>query len=127
MKIIKITAIAILALVSLGSCVQNEHVKTVTFKVDMSGVQPIGEVGLKGEFTNPSWKKTIPLTDDDHDGIYETTLSQTTAVSATEFKFVHNEVYELQNQDNRVLYFEYKPETLTYTAVWNTPDTIKNH
>jgi len=82
----------------------------------------VSKVGIKGEFTNPPWKETIPLTDVNNDGIYELTISQTTAVSAVEFKFVHNGVYELSNQKNRALHFEYKPETLVYESVFNNPE-----
>ncbi|WP_299676533.1 hypothetical protein [uncultured Dokdonia sp.] len=121
MKMYKTTLIC-LALISLASCVQKEHLKTVTFKVDMTHVEPISQVGIKGEFTNPSWKEIIPLTDANNDGVYELTVSQTTAVSAVEFKFVHNGVYELLNQKNRVLRFEYKPETLVYEGVFNNPE-----
>ncbi len=127
MKITKTILVGCLALISLVSCVQEEHLKTVTFKVDMTAVASVSEVGLKGEFTNPSWKVIIPLTDADNDGVYETTLSQKTAVSNVEFKFVHNGMYELQGQKNRQLSFEYKPETLTYTAVWDTPNTNTNN
>lgn len=127
MKITKTILVGCLALISLVSCVQKEHLKTVTFKVDMTAVTSVSEVGMKGEFTDPSWKVIIPLTDADNDGIYETTLSQTTAVSKVGFKFVHNGVYELQGQNNRQLYFEHKPETRTYTAVWNTSNTNNNN
>jgi hypothetical protein len=119
MKIAKTILTICLVLLSLVSCVQEEHLKTVTFKVDMTAVTSVYQVGIKGEFTSPPWKVIVPLTDADHDGVYETTLSQATAASAAEFKFVHNEVYELKGQKNRVLRFEYKPETLTYTAVWD--------
>lgn len=126
MKIVKTIIVVCLALISLVSCVQEEHLKTVTFKVDMNGITSISQVGVKGEFTSQPWKEIIPLTDTDNDGIYEVTLSQTTAANNAEFKFVHNEVYELKNQNNRVLYFEYKPETLTYTAVWDMPKENNN-
>jgi len=121
MKTYKIITLC-LVLISLVSCVQEEHLKTVTFKVDMTAVQPISQVGVKGEFTNPPWKEILPLTDTNHDGVYELTVSQTTAVSNVEFKFVHNGVYELSGEGNRKLHFEYKPETLVYEGVFNNPD-----
>ncbi|WP_299763928.1 hypothetical protein [uncultured Dokdonia sp.] len=121
MKTYKIITLC-LVLISLVSCVQEEHLKTVTFKVDMTAVKPISQVGVKGEFTNPPWKEILPLTDTNRDGIYELTVSQTTAVSNVEFKFVHNGIYELLGKDNRKLHFEYKPETLVYEGVFNNPD-----
>ena len=121
MRIYK-TIIMCLALISLASCVQEEHLKTVTFKVDMTNIEPVSQVGVKGEFTNPPWKEILPLTDSNNDGVYELTVSQTTAVSAVEFKFVHNGVYELSGKNNRALHFEYKPETLMYEGVFDNPD-----
>ncbi|WP_046758747.1 hypothetical protein [Kordia jejudonensis] len=110
------------------SCVQETHLKTVTFKVDMNGVSAIENVGLKGNFTNPSWKQIIPLTDENNDGIYEATLSQKTAVSAIQFKFVNQGQYELKDAPNRTLQFEYKPQKVTYEATFNDANgkTITN-
>jgi hypothetical protein len=121
MKTAKTIIVTCLVLISLVSCVQEEHLKTVTFTVDMTAVTSVSQVGIKGEFTNPPWEVIVPLTHTNDDGIYEISLSQTTATSAAEFKFVHNGVYELKGQKNRALHFEYKPETLTCSAVWDTP------
>jgi len=105
----------------LTSCVQKQHMKTVTFKVDMNAIEKVGQVGLRGEFINSSWKQTIVLTDLDKDGIYEVTLSQETAQNTAEFKFTHNGTYELKGENNRKLNLEYKPEKLVYEAVFNNP------
>jgi len=117
--IISILAIAIL--ICTTSCVQETHLKTVTVKLDMNGVSTVENVGVKGNFTNPSWQQVIPLTDDDNDGIYEATLSQKTAVNAIQFKFINQGAYELKEQPNRKLEFEYKPETILYEAVFDNP------
>lgn len=118
---IRISALCLIA-IALVSCVQEEHLKTVTFKVDMTALENVGEVGLKGEFTNPQWGQILPLEDPDGDGIYEATFSQETAQSIAEFKFVHNGVYELKGQNNRQLKMEYKPETIVYWAVYDNPN-----
>lgn len=121
MKKFSILATIILA-ISFQSCVQETHVKTVTFKVDMNGVSTIENVGIKGNFTDPSWKQLIPLTDENNDGIYEGTFSKKTAASSVRFKFVNQNQYELKDQPNRTLKFEYKPETLTYEATFDVAD-----
>jgi len=116
-----ISLIAITVLfIALQSCVQEEHEKTVTFKVDMSQVENVKNVGIRGQFTAPSWEVTVPMSDDDQDGIYEVTLSQQTAQSQVQFKFVNqNDQFELAGKNNRHINFEYKPETIVYTAVFN--------
>lgn len=121
MKTIKAISILILIFL-LMSCVQEVHLKTVTFKVNMNNVEQPVNVGVKGNFTDNSWNETIPLVDEDKDGIYETTLSQKTAINQIQFKFVNNDEYELQDADNRVLVFEYKPETIIYEAIFNNPE-----
>ncbi|MEM6719608.1 MAG: hypothetical protein AAF611_09850 [Bacteroidota bacterium] len=119
-QILNILAIALLFCTT--SCVQETHLKTVTVKLDMNGVSNIENVGVRGNFTNPSWKQMIPLTDENNDGIYEATLSQKTAVNAIRFKFVNQGAYELKDQPNRKLEFEYKPETIVYEAVFDNPE-----
>ena len=108
------------SLTLLFACVQEEHLKTVTFTVDMSGMENIGNVGIRGQFTSPPWQVTLPMTDRNGDGIYELTLSETTAQSSVAFKFVNQDnVFELDCKPNRTIQFEYKPETLEYQAVFD--------
>lgn len=113
--------IAIVLLALTSACVQKEHLKTVTFKVDMSQVENTGNVGLRGQFTSPPWQVTVPMEDNDSDGIYEVTLSEMTAQSSVDFKFVNqNDQFELECKPNRSISFEYEPETLEYHAIFNT-------
>ncbi|MFP2997974.1 hypothetical protein ABN763_18830 [Spongiivirga sp. MCCC 1A20706] len=113
----------LIAATFLGSCVQEEHLKTVTFKVDVNGIENVQKVGLRGQMTDPSWQVTVPMTDDNNDGIYEVTLSKKTAINGFEFKFLKNEEdYELSGQNNRIIQLEYKPETIVYEAIFNKPE-----
>jgi len=110
----------------LASCVQEEHEKKVTVYLDMNGVENVGNVGIRGNFTSPRWNQLVPLTDEDGDGIYTATLTQKTAVYGIEFKFVNQgSEYELKDQPNRELVFEYKPETIEYIATFNNNKDIK--
>lgn len=104
----------------LSSCVQETHLKTVTFKVDMNEQQDVAKVGLRGPFTNPPWGVTISMQDPDGDGIYETTISQKTGQGGVGFKFVNQDsIFELAGKDNRYLRFEYRPQTLLYEGVFD--------
>lgn len=122
MNYLKYTLIVFLVM-SLTNCVQKRHLKTVTFKLDMSNVENLGQVGIRGNFTNNSWRETVYMSDDDKDSIYELTLERETAFNSIEFKFVNqDEEFELEGQDNRTITFEYKPETIVYEAVFNEPN-----
>lgn len=122
MKQLKII-VATLVLFSIASCVQETHEKSITFKVDMNAIDNAQNVGMKGNFTNPSWQKMIPLTDENNDGIYEVTIHRKTASNAIQFKFVNqNEHYELKDQPNRSLKLEYKPQTITYETIFDVKE-----
>ncbi|MBV7267593.1 hypothetical protein [Winogradskyella luteola] len=124
MKFLKL--IIIIVAIITQSCVQETHTKTITFKADMNIVENPKNVGVRGSFTSNPWNETAPLTDEDDDGIYEGTFSQKTAINQIEFKFVNNNSdYELADLKNRVIEFEYKPEIITYKAVFNDPNSIK--
>lgn len=124
MKKYSITFAIILAFL-FASCVQEEHEKSVTFSVDMNGIENVGDVGIRGDFTDPNWRQTVPLTDEDGDGIYSTTITQKTAIYGIEFKFVNQgSDFELKDQPNRELVFEYKPETIEYIATFNNNKDI---
>lgn len=124
MKTLQLTLLIIITLLSV-SCVQERHQKSITFKVDMRSVENVNNVGVRGNFTDQPWSETVLFSDDDNDGIYETTISRETAFNSIQFKFVNQlEDYELKDADNRILEFEYKPETIIYEAKFNSPESI---
>lgn len=115
-----LSVIVIIGLCLHISCVQEEHLKTVTFKLDASNLEEPTNIGVRGQFTSPQWQVTVPLKDEDGDGIFETTLTQKTAQTWVEFKFVHRDsILELPCQPNRQITFEYQPERIIYSAVFN--------
>ncbi|GAB5563907.1 MAG: hypothetical protein Wins2KO_09700 [Winogradskyella sp.] len=118
MKLLKQLSIFIITL-SLTNCVQETHLKTINFKIDLSTVEVINNPSVKGEFTNPSWEKAITLTDSDNDGIYEGKVEVQSAQFGMHFKCFNNDEFELQGSDNRFITFEYKPETIIYEATYN--------
>lgn len=114
------TIIGITVIIVLSSCVQETHLKTVYFKVDMNRQPNVSKMGIRGQFTSTPWKETIYFSDDDGDGIYEGTISQKTAQNSVSFKFVNNDdEFELQCSKNRSITFKYKPETILYETVFD--------
>ena len=115
-----ITLTIVIISLALQSCVQEEHQKTITFSVDMNEVENVANVGIRGDFTERAWKETIPLKDEDGDGIYTLTISRKTATHRISFKFVNQgSEYELKDQENRDLIFIYQPETIEYITKFN--------
>ena len=107
---------------ALTNCVQETHLKTVTFKVDMRQVESPSQVGIRGNFTENPWNDTLIMTDDDADGVFELTVEKKTAVNGIQFKFVNAfDQFELQDQNNRRIQFEYEPEIIVYETVFNNP------
>lgn len=118
----------LIAAIVFASCVQETHKKEVTFWVDMNGVEDVRSVGIRGNFLPDQWKKTVPMTDEDNDGIYQITFTEKTAVYGIEFKFVKNDnEFELPGKNNREIVFEYRPETITYSATFNKTNNTKIH
>ena len=104
----------------LVGCVQDTHKKTLTISVDMSQQHNFQSVGIRGNLKPLSWEENTPLTDPDGDGIYEVALEMHTASDYLQFKFVKNQdEFELDGKDNRLIKFEYKPQTLSYSAVFD--------
>ena len=124
MKLLKPLSTILVALL-ITSCVQKAKSKTITVKVDMNGIENPTKVGIRGN-SPLSWDQTTYLNDADGDGIYEDTFSVYAANNDVEFKFVNNDTeFELKDQNNRSLSFEYKPETITYEAIFNNANAIK--
>ena len=112
--------LSLLLVLGFSGCVQETHLKTITFKLDMTAVEDFNTVGIRGSISPLSWDTSLPLYDTDNDGVFETTIELKTADNALQFKFVKNDDdFELKGEDNRRLPLEYKPETLTFTAVYN--------
>lgn len=112
----------LLTILIVSSCVQETKPKTIHFKLDMKGVEAISKVGVRGGEKPLSWEETLLLTDDNNDSIYEGTIKLNSASFGIEFKFVNqNDQFELHEQKNRGIKFEYRPETIMYEAVFNNP------
>ena len=119
-----IKTIILVAITTLSSCVQEEHEKKVTLFVDMNAEENFESLGVRGDFLPNQWRETVLMTDENNDGIYEITFTENTAVHGISFKFVkNNNEFELQDQENRKLIFEYKPETIQYFTIFNNKNS----
>lgn len=106
------------------SCVQDKHPKTIHFKLNMKQIHSISNVGIRGNTSPLSWNETLLLTDVNGDSIYEGDIQLNSASYDIEFKFVNQDtIFELQDQPNRSIRFEYKPEKIIYEATFNNPNS----
>ena len=111
-------------MVFTASCVQQSHQKVVKVILDMRAVENPNRVGIRGQ-SPLSWEETTFLEDQDDDGIFEGEFEFYTAVNQIEFKFVNQDSqFELDDEPNRTISFEYKPEKMTYSAIFNDPEGI---
>lgn len=82
-------------------------------------------MGIRGNTSPLSWNETFYMTDANNDGVYEGEIQLKSASYNIEFKFVNqNENFELQDQPNRSIRFEYKPETIMYSTIFNNLEDI---
>lgn len=108
---------------TLTSCVQETHPKKVSFKVKAENPDSTESIGIRGNLKPLSWNNTLLLEGPDADGFFTSTINFDTANNQLSFKFVRNDsIFELDGLQNRSLHFEYKPEKLEYSAVFNSPN-----
>ncbi len=114
-----ITGLLILAVLSFISCVQKTFKKTVVFTLDVSEIKNCKSVGIRGNDQPLSWDKDLKMKEIKKDSLFEITVSGETAFQFTEVKFVVNGVFELQNNNNRRIYFDKEKDTTYYKAKFN--------
>ena len=95
--------LAIIATTVLTSCVQKSYKRTVHFAIDVKGIKDIKTVGIRGE--KPlDWNYDLEMKMG-KDSIYETTVVFETGYKCVTYKFTINNQFELENKDNRKVYF----------------------
>ena len=102
MKYFIIYAIVLLTLVS---CVQKTKTQKVTLFLDVSGIKDIKTVGVRGEGKPLSWNEDLRLEEVKKDSLFKISFIGNTGKLCTELKFSVNGELELQDKDNRKLYF----------------------
>jgi hypothetical protein len=111
-------AISLSILVLLSSCVQKTYKKTVVFRLDTSEIKEVKKVGIRGNDKPLTWDYDTEMKAIKKDSLYEITVTFETGYKFTEAKFVVNDAFEFQNEDNRKVVFSEK-DTCTYNATFN--------
>ena len=99
------------AIVTLISCVQKTTFRTVVFTLDVSGIQNIKTVGIRGGDNPLTWDKDHRMKEIVKDSLYQVTISGRTGRLYTEIKFSINGQLEEQLSENRQLFFKDKDTT----------------
>ena len=114
-KFILLSAITILG---LTSCVQKSYNRKVILLLDVSGNKDIKSVGIRGENKPFSWDYDTEMEVVKKDSLYKKTFEINTGRLCTELKFTINGNFELQDKENRKVYFNENGETI-YKVVFN--------
>jgi PBP1b-binding outer membrane lipoprotein LpoB len=114
------TNILLIAIIifTLTSCVQKSYNRKVTLLLDVSGNKDIKTVGIRGENKPFSWNEDVAMEVVKKDSLYKKTFEMNTGRLCTELKFTVNGEFELQDQENRKVYFAENGETI-YKAKFN--------
>ena len=115
---LKQVIIAILFSLLLTNCVQKAYKKTVVFTLDVSEIKEVKKVGIRGNDIPLSWDYDTPMKELKKDSLYQVTITTKTGYRFTEIKFVVNDTFELQNEENRRVVFS-ENDTTFYNAKCN--------
>lgn len=110
--------IFIAVLCPLWSCVQKSHKQKVNLTLDVSKLDSIVSVGVRGNDEPLDWEVDYSMNEAFKDSIYIASFEGVTGYKFTEIKFVVNGKFELENKENRRIYFD-KSGTTNYNAVFN--------
>ncbi|TDP60173.1 hypothetical protein [Flavobacterium dankookense] len=110
--------IVVVLLFACTSCVQKTYKKTVVFTLDVSEIKNVKKVGIRGNDKPLSWDYDTEMKEIKKDTLYQVTITGETGFKFTEVKFVVNDTFELQNEDNRRVIFS-KKDTTFFKAKFN--------
>ena len=105
-------------LICLSSCVQPSYEREIQFLLRFPSVQKPDNVAVRGNDSPLSWEKDYPLVFDTLKNAYVGTVKLKTGYRFTEFKFVADGTFELEQQPNRRLNFKDRSK-IEYVAVFN--------
>jgi hypothetical protein len=113
-----VTITALLLFIMVTSCVQKSYKRIVVFTLDASQIKEVKKVGIRGKDKPFSWDYDTELKFSATDSLYQVTTTFDTGYKFTEVKFVVNDTFEFQNQDNRRVHFSDK-DTTFFKAKFN--------
>ncbi|MBK8080286.1 MAG: hypothetical protein IPK25_08395 [Saprospiraceae bacterium] len=109
----------ILVVATLDSCVQKTYERKVKFLLDVSGIDNIKSVGIRGAQSPLNWETDIEMKPVFKDSMYAIDITFVTGYLFTEVKFVVNGAFELQYQDNRKILFDTTQDTTVCKIKFN--------
>lgn len=118
MKII-LYIVATLFLFLTISCVQKTKKRVVIYTVDISKMDSIKKVGIRGGDSPLFWQNDYLMKEILKDSLYQVTIISETGRICNEFKFSVNENLELEGKENRKVYFDTKSDTTKVSFVFN--------
>jgi PBP1b-binding outer membrane lipoprotein LpoB len=114
----KLSSILLLLLL-LNGCVQKTYTKTVVFTLTVPHQYAPKTVGIRGDDSPLNWDQDVVMKAAANDSIYTATITFVTGYKYTSVKFVVNDEFELQDQDNRRIDFSISSDTTVYRAIFN--------
>ncbi|HMR88333.1 MAG TPA: hypothetical protein PKD51_09270 [Saprospiraceae bacterium] len=116
MRLIKFIVFSSL-LFSISSCVQESYVRHIKVTLDVSAIDSITSVGIRGKGQPLSWQTDYPMQASVKDSFYTAVITTTTGYKFGECKFTVNGDFELKGEENRRVYFA-ESDTTYYHAVF---------
>lgn len=103
------------------ACVQQAYDRTVVYELDVSALDSVRTVGVRGGDTPLSWETDSAMTPVTPQRLYRAVVTYHTGFLKTEVKFTVNGRFELDGKDNRRVAFDMTRDTTVYRAVFDTP------
>lgn len=103
--------ILVLTSILLCSCVQKTYKRTVVVTLDVSKVDNIQSVGIRGNGKPLSWETDYPMTAVVKDSLYKAIITTETGYLFAEGKCTLNGNFELQDKPNRRIEFDTTKDT----------------
>lgn len=102
---------------TISSCVQESNVRHIKVTLDVSAIDSITSVGIRGEGHPLSWQTDYPMQELVKDSLYTAVITTKTGYKFGECKFTVNGDFELKGEENRRVYFA-ESDTTYYHAVF---------
>jgi putative oxidoreductase len=115
----RVLALATLVL-TLPGCVQPAYDRTVIYDLDVSALDDVKTVGIRGSDSPLSWERDSALVPVVKDSLYRVVITYRTGYLITQAKFTVNGEFELKDRDNRRITFA-TGDTTIYRARFNQP------
>lgn len=95
----------------MSSCVQKTYKRTVVVTLDVSKVDNIQTVGIRGNGNPLSWENDYPMEEVVKDNLYKAVITTETGYLFVEGKCTVNGNFELKDKPNRRIEFDTKKDS----------------